>query len=179
MNRYTRRQFMKSAMIVSAGVTGFPMVFIPKSQASMTDKILVHPNVDNLKVVAVTDNGMIKGNKPSLSWSRQDELVVPEMVWNNIDKLASRLTDVNDPESAWKTIFIKPPEKSWQDTVIAIKTNNLGQQHTHSAVMAKICNTLTDIVGVRSRNIYIYDASHGRKMRKSQAKPPFLCPLST
>ncbi len=167
---YTRRQFMKNAMAVGAGVTGFPMVFIPKIDAAWAPKTLVHPNLDNLRVVAVTDKNMINGDAPSAGWSRQDKLVDTQVVSENMDKLACDLAELRDPEAAWKTIFVKPPKKSWQETVVAIKTNNLGRQHTRSAVMAKICNTLTDMIGVRPNNIHIYDASHGNRIHK---KSPF------
>jgi len=171
MNQYTRRQFMKNTIAVGAGITGFPMVFIPKIDAAWAPQTLIHPNIDNLRVVAITDKNMINGNMPSSSWLRQDKLVVSDVVWGNMDKLACELTELKNPEAAWRTIFVKPPKKSWRDTVVAIKTNNLGRQHTRSAVMVKICNTLTDTIGVESGNIYIYDASHGGRMRK---KSPFM-----
>jgi hypothetical protein len=161
-------------MAVGAGIAGFPMVFIPKIHAAWTPKTLVHPNIDNLRVVTVTDENMINGNKPNADWRGQDKLVVSDVVWENMDKLACELSELKDPEAAWKTIFVKPPKKSWGDTVVAIKTNNLGRQHTRSAVMAKICNTLTNVIGVESGNVYIYDASRGGMNRKSPFKglPP-------
>lgn len=161
---------MKNTIAVGAGITGFPMVFIPKIGAAWAPKTIVHPNIDNLRVVAITDENMITGNAPDASWSRQDELVNDQLVWENMDKLACSLTEIGDPGAAWKTVFVKPPKKSWQETVVAIKTNNLGRQHTRSAVMAKICATLTDTIGVRSDNIHIYDGSHGGGMER---KSPF------
>ncbi len=65
---YTRRQFMKNTIAVGAGITGFPMVFIPKIDAAWAPKTLVHPNIDNLRVVAVTDKKMINGDAPSAIW---------------------------------------------------------------------------------------------------------------
>jgi hypothetical protein len=50
--------------------------------------------------------------------------------------------------------------------VVAIKTNNIGQQHTRSAVMAKVVHSLTEL-GVRPMNIHIYDACQGQGMRRS------------
>jgi len=50
--------------------------------------------------------------------------------------------------------------------VVAIKTNNIAQQHTRSAVMAKIVHTLTHTLGVRPANLHIYDACHGYAMGK-------------
>ena len=103
-------------------------------------------------------------------WSRQEELVATEVVGENIDKMACSLAETRHPDDAWRTIFVKPPRKSWSDTVVAIKTNNIGHQHTRSAVMAKICRTLTDTLGVKPFNIHIYDACHGGNMRR---KSPF------
>jgi len=62
-------------------------------------------------------------------------------------------------------IFIKPPQKTWSDTVVSIKTNQIALQHTRSAVMAKVCHALSHIVGVKPSNIHIYDAVHGGSMR--------------
>ncbi|MCP3950871.1 MAG: hypothetical protein GY697_01415 [Desulfobacterales bacterium] len=90
-------------------------------------------------------------------------------VWRNMDKLASGLTEVSSSTQAWRSLLIKPPGKTWSDTIVAIKTNNLGRQHTRSAVMAKICHTLTGTLGVPPANIIIYDACHGRSMAEKTA----------
>jgi hypothetical protein len=50
--------------------------------------------------------------------------------------------------------------------VVAIKTNHISQQHTRSAVMAKVCCALRDHYGVRTENIHIYDACHGSGMAR-------------
>jgi hypothetical protein len=92
--------------------------------------------------------------------------VVTKAVWENIDKLACSLAEMGNPTDAWRTIFLRPPHKTWSNTVVAIKTNNIAQQHTRSAVMAKICHTLTHILGVNPLNISIYDACHGSAMSK-------------
>jgi len=97
------------------------------------------------------------------------KLVVNDVVRENIDKLACSLAEAGNPTEAWRSIFIKPPHKSWSDTVVAIKTNNIAQQHTRSAVMSKMCHTLTHTLGVNPFNIHIYDACHGRNMHKKTA----------
>jgi len=164
MSRITRRQFMKKAIIAGAAITSFPTVLIRKARASWARRSVVHPNVNNLSVVGITDAKMARAIEPASSWARQDELVVTEVVWENIDKLACALAETGHPREAWGTIFIEPPRKSWSDTVVAIKTNNIAQQHTRSAVMAKICHTLTDTLGVKPFNIHIYDACHGNNL---------------
>jgi hypothetical protein len=161
MNRISRRRFMKKAMITGTALTAFPTILVPKARAMWARKTAVHPNVDNLRVVGVTDAGMTRALEPVTSWNRQEELVDKEVVWENIDKLAGALAETRNPGEAWRTIFVKPPRKSWSDAVVAIKTNNIAKQHTRSAVMAKICHELRNTLGVKPYNIRIYDACHG------------------
>jgi len=164
MGNITRRQFMKQGIIAGTMITAFPTVFIRKGHTAWARKTVVHPNVDNLRVVGITDSNMTKDIDPVSSWARQNELVNATAVWENIDKLACGLAETQDPGDAWRRIFVKPPHKSWSDTVVAIKTNNISLQHTRSAVMAKICHTLTDNIGVKTSHIHIYDACHGRSI---------------
>ena len=167
MIKISRRHFLQKAIISGATITALPTIIVPKARAAWSRKSTVHPHVDNLRVVGVTDPRMTKENRPVSAWSIQDKLVVKEVVGENIDRLACRLTDARNPEDAWRIIFIKPPRKSWSDTMVAIKTNHIALQHTRSAVMAKICHTLTGTLGVKPSNIHIYDAIHGKTMSKN------------
>ncbi|MDQ1336500.1 MAG: hypothetical protein QG552_3450 [Thermodesulfobacteriota bacterium] len=162
----SRRRFVKDTAIVGAGITAFPFVFVRPSQAAWAKKTIVHPNVDNLRVVGITDPGMTSDLEPSASWPRQNELINSKAVWENLDRLACTLAKTGDPGQAWRTIFVRPPQKSWSETVVAIKTNHIGVQHTRSAVMARVCHALTDVIGVKATNIHIYDACHGRNMSR-------------
>ena len=168
MSKISRRRFLKKTIFMGAAITAFPAVLAGKGrQASYIRKTVVHPNVNNLRVVGITDNAMTKEHDPVSSWMRQDELVVSKVVWENIDRLACGLAETGNPAEAWRSIFIKPPRKSWSETVVAIKTNNIARQHTRSAVMAKICHTLSHILGVKPFNISIYDARHGATIKKN------------
>lgn len=169
MKHTTRRRFLKEVALLGAAAA-FPTIFIPKAQAVWLPKSSVHPNVENLRVVTVTDPKMTMGDVAGISWSRQEELVNTKVVWEDMDRLACRLVQTERPEEAWKAIFIKPPRKSWSDTVFAVKTNQISQQHTRSAVMSKVCQVAADILGVKSFNIHIYDACDGSSM---QEKTPF------
>ncbi|UCF82807.1 MAG: DUF362 domain-containing protein [Desulfobacteraceae bacterium] len=170
MNKISRRQFMKKTIVMGTAIAAFPTVISRESRARTSAKVVVHPNIDNLRVVGITDTSMTKGHEPGVPWANQDKLVVSKAVGENIDKLACGLAETGNPAEAWRTIFIKPPRKSWTDTVVAIKTNNIAQQHTRSAVMAKVCHTLTRIMGVNPHNIHIYDACHGDSIKR---KSPF------
>jgi hypothetical protein len=169
MQEISRRQFMKKTIVMGTAMAAFPTVIARKGRAENTGKMVVHPNVDNLRVVGITDTAMTTSHQPVSPWAIQDKLVAKAAVWENIDKLACGLAETANPTEAWRSIFIRPSSKSWSDTVVAIKTNNIAQQHTRSAVMAKICHTLTDTLGVNPYNISIYDACHGRAMHKKTA----------
>jgi hypothetical protein len=162
----SRRRFIKNALVVGAGFNTFPLIFVRKAQAAWQRGSVVHPNVNNLLVAGVTDSKMTTDYDPVSSWSRQEELVNEKLVSENIDRLACTLADTQNPDDAWRTIFIKPPGKSWSDTVVAIKTNHISRQHTRSAVLAQVCHTLSRRLGVKPHNIHIYDACHGKGMSK-------------
>jgi len=167
MTKISRRRFIKKSLIMGATITSFPMVLVRKARALWARKTAVHPHVPNLRVVGITDQLMTKAHDPVSSWGRQEKLVVPKAVWENIDKLACTLTEARNPEEAWRMIFMKPPRKLWSEIVVAIKTNNISLQHTRSAVMAKMCYVLTEILGVKPANIHIYDGVHGGNMSKN------------
>jgi hypothetical protein len=169
MHRISRRRFMRQGMAAGAAALLSPMVFVRKAPAAWAVGTAAHPHVDNLRVVGLTDARMTRAQETGISWARQNELVNAEAVWTNIDRLACALARARTAPEAWRTIFVKPPRKAWAETVVAIKTNNIAQQHTRSAVMAKIVHTLIHDLGIRSSNIHIYDACHGSGM--SQQTP--------
>ena len=169
MRDINRRQFMKKAIAAGTTMAAFPAILPGTARAAKGPKVVVHPNVNNLRVVGITDPGMTTASQPVASWEVQDQIVSKEAVWRNMDRLASGLAEVSNATQAWQRIFIKPPGKTWADTTVAIKTNNIGKQHTRSAVMAKICHTLTGTLGVQPDNIIIYDACHGRSMQTKTA----------
>jgi hypothetical protein len=166
MKKISRRTFMKSAAVVGTAFAASPMIFVPGARASYAKKTLIHPNVNNLRVVGITDPSMTRAEEVGIDWVRQDQLVNQKPVWENIDRLACALTDVKNPEQAWQSIFIKPPRKPWSEAIVAIKTNHIMVQHTRSALMSKICHVLTDVIGVKGSNIHIYDACHGSDLSK-------------
>lgn len=161
MAELTRRGLMKKAAVAAIGSLSFPMIWVRKTPAAWDRGTLIHPGVNQLRVVGVTDPRMTKNTVIRSNWKRQNELVVPEVVGENIDRMACTLAETKASKDAWRTIFVKPPQKSWSDTRVAIKTNHIARQHTRSAVMAKMCHVLTDTVGVKPSNIFIYDGVHG------------------
>jgi hypothetical protein len=124
----------------------------------------IHPNLDELRVVGVHDDGMTSGDRGRLSWDQQEKRVQWDRVQTNIDKMACALAGEEDPQKAWNAIFVKPPGKNWKDVVVAIKSNHIFKQRARSAVVSKVCHALTDVVGVKGENVFIYDACHGDNM---------------
>jgi hypothetical protein len=157
---------MRSVAVMGAAVAASPTIFIPKARAAYAKKTPIHPSVDNLRVVGITDPSMTRAMEVKIDWVEQEKLVVQKPVWENLDRLACALTDLKNPEQAWQDIFIKPPSKPWSEAVIAIKTNHIAMQHTHSAVISKICRVLTDVLGIKGSNIHIYDACDGSDLSK-------------
>ena len=162
MKKLNRRDFLRKSIVCGSLLALSPVIYIPRAHARWATKTSVHPQVDQLRVVGITDLKMTREQDIVTTWERQEKIVAKEVVWENIDKMACALSETSNPCEAWQTIFVKPPRKSWTETVVAIKTNHISKQHTRSAVMSGICRALTDIVGVKAGNIHIYDGCHGR-----------------
>jgi len=160
---------MQGSLAAGAAVS-VPYVFSRPSQAAWAPGTTVHPNIDVRRVVGITDAKMTREVQARSNWARQQQLVNAEAIEANIDKLACALAKDKDAKQAWKAIFVKPPKKSWSETVIAVKTNNIFQQHTRSPVIAKMCHVFTDVLGVKPGNVHVYDACHGKDMK---TKTPF------
>ncbi len=156
MNGISRRRFIKTVG-TGAVITAFPQILLRKAQAAWSRGTIVHPNIDNLRVVGITDSRMTESHEQIPGWQEKERLVNTEIVWENIDKLACSLAEEKNPKEAWKKVFIKPPGKSWPDTVVAIKTNNIMFHKIRDAVMVKICQTLINVLGMTPYNIHIYD----------------------
>jgi len=163
----SRRDFLKTAACGIAALSVGPAIFIPRrAEAAVLGK-QVHPYIPGLRVVGIRDPEMVSELLERSSWVQQEKLARAETVANNIDKMACALARQRAPKDAWRKIFIKPPKKSWKETVVAVKTNQIATQRTRSAVMAKVCHVLTDVMGAKPANVFIYDACHGRNMSKN------------
>lgn len=167
LEQMNRRKFLGLGLAAAGTGLAGPVLFIPKARASWALKSQVHPQVDQLLVVGITDPQMTKALEPSCGWSRQEELVVGQRVFENMDRLACALSGMRDPVQAWRQIFVKPPGKAWSEVVVAVKTNNIALQHTRSPVLAKVCRVLVDFLGVKASHINVYDAIHGSGMSQS------------
>ncbi|KPK85030.1 MAG: hypothetical protein AMJ81_04345 [Phycisphaerae bacterium SM23_33] len=165
MSEISRRDFLKGTIGLGAAAS-LPFIFVRSSPAAWAPATRVHPNIDDLRVVGLTDPKMTKEIQTRINWAAQERLVEADVVAADMDKLACALAKVKEPAEAWKAVFVKPPKKSWAETVVAIKTNHIHLQHTHSPVMAKMCRVFTDVLGVKGANVHIYDACHGRNIAK-------------
>jgi len=164
--RVSRREFLKSAAAGAAIVSVVPMILVPRRIEAYEGGSSIHPHINPLRVVGIHDPKMATGMKPISTWKEQERMLNAELISNNMDRLASALAGEKNPDDGWKKIFIKPPQKSWADTVVAIKSNFIGSQRTRSAVLQKVCRVLVSNFGVKGSNIYLYDACHGGAMSK-------------
>ena len=74
MDKITRRSFIKKTAVAATGISAFPMIFIPKAKAEWAKKTVVHPNVDNLRVVGITDALMTKSvDHIPQGWAEQEK----------------------------------------------------------------------------------------------------------
>lgn len=162
----SRRTFLTTAT-AGIGALAFPMVLGSRNVHAYEMGQNPHPNISPLRVVGLQDDDMTTKKVIRQPWAQQEKAVNTELVQENIDRLACALTEESDERKAWERIFVKPPNKSWSDVEVAIKTNNIMKQHTRSAVMAKVCHVLTDVMGVAADNIHIYDGKHGGSLEKS------------
>lgn len=165
--RVSRRRFLRDAAVGAAAFGALPPFISSAGMQAFGAGEEVHPNISPLRVVGLMDAGMTKGLLERSSWQQQEELVFPEKVDVNMDRLACALAEEKDPGKAWRAIFIKPAGKSWSDVVVAVKTNQIAVQRSRSAVMAKVCTVLTDVIGVKASNIFVYDACHGANMSRT------------
>ena len=171
----SRRDFIDRATRGLISLGALPVILAPGKEnqgkeKEKTAKIAPHPNVSPLRVVGIHDPEMTRDREPVSPWKAQEKLVRPKKIHENMDRLACALTGEKRPGEAWKALFIKPPGKSWGEVTVAIKTNNIADQHTRSPVLVKLCKVLTKGLGVKAEKIFIYDACHGKDMLR---KTPF------
>lgn len=161
--RLSRRTILRSSIVGAAGFT-VPWLVTPRTSRALAKGTGPHPNIDPLRAVGVHDPGMIDGKKEPSTWDQQEKMIKRGRVEENMDRMACALTGEDEPARAWRAIFLKPPDKNWHETVVAVKCNQIAEHHGHSAVVGRLCHVLTDIHGVRADNIHLYDACHGDNM---------------
>jgi hypothetical protein len=159
-----RRKFIQATSLGATGLALGGLVQSPGPAWGYVARDEINPNISNLRVAYVHDDAMTNGTGPVSGWANQNAVTNEAVVAANMDKMACALARRTDVGEAWRTIFIKPAAKQWNQVVVAIKTNNLGVQHTHNAVMKKMCEVLVNHRGITASNIHIYDGVTGSTM---------------
>lgn len=167
----SRRDFLKLTTATGAGILASRYFFnISKAYGADFPKTgNVNPFIPNTSVAYITDAKMTNG-EIARDWFAQNKATNADLVGQNMDKLVCALSQEKDAGKAWNKIFTLPEGKKWEDVNIAIKTNNIAEQHTRNAVMTKVCNVLVKGFGAKGSNVHIYDACHGGDIEK---KSPF------
>jgi hypothetical protein len=164
----SRRNFLKATAAGALAFSAVPTIIIPRRVEAYQPGGRLHPNISPLRVAGLQDPAMTTAEMIGSNWQQQEQVVAWEAVQANMDSLACALAEERAADDAWKKILIKPAGKAWSDVVVAIKTNNIAEQHTRSAVLSKVCHVLIDTLGVKASNIHVYDACHGGSIiRKS------------
>jgi hypothetical protein len=161
----SRRDLLKKAALGALALSAGPTILIPRRARAYEPAGKVHPYISPLRVVGARDPGMVNGTSVGTGWDVHDPMVAAEKVSENMDRMAMALAQEGSAADAWKKIFLKPAGKGWGDVVVAVKSNQIAQQRSRSAVMSKLCHVLTDQMGVKPANIVIYDAKHGGSMQ--------------
>lgn len=161
----SRRDFLKITAASATAVAASPVVAsATKNRAAWSSPKQINPNIDNLRVAFVHDEGMVNTKCADFSgfssMDNQNSYVNPSRIRENLDKLVIALTNKADADEAWNTIFMKPNSKNWSDVTVALKVNGIGVNHPRLIIVGKVCEELIRI-GVTPANINIYDACHG------------------
>jgi hypothetical protein len=167
-----RRKFLKmsstGAATVIVGSIGWKKVQAKPGQTpepAWDSSKQINPEIDNMRVVMSHDPEMVTGNPVSWTMEGQNEVVVSEKVYENMDKMAIALAnkEVTDPDdvetnaaNAWATIFRKPEGKEWSEVKVGLKQNTVSRNVAKTALIEKVCNELFNL-GVLPANIYVYD----------------------
>jgi len=162
--KISRRKFVRTTTLGATGLALGGLAYSPRKALGYVPRDQINPAIDNLRVVYVHDDALTNGTGPVSGWTNQNAATNDDVVAADLDKMACALAEIADPGEAWRTIFIKPPAKQWNEVVVAIKTNTIAEQHTRNAVMKKVCETLVNHLGVAATNIHIYDGVHGGAM---------------
>jgi hypothetical protein len=159
-----RRSFLKTGIAGAVGASlagpGVKQVLGKTSQQSLvwTDKMPINPEVDNMRVICMHDEGMA-GTYGKEDYAGMNAAVDEEKVWYNMDGMARYLTQKTDTDEAWHTIFRS--SKDWADTKVMIKHNCVAANMiSRSAVVRKITSVLIGF-GVQPANIVHFDGQGG------------------
>ena len=169
--KISRRDFVKVTAAAGAGLAASRFFFnISKLYGADFQKMgPVNGFIPNNRVAFIHDKAMTSG-EVIRDWTGQNEATKADVVGQNMDRVACTLADDKAPAKAWGKILQKPKEKEWKDVVVAIKTNNIAEQHTRNAVMVKMCNVLVNGMGIAGANVHIFDGCHGGDIDR---KSPF------
>jgi hypothetical protein len=158
-----RRQFLKTSVAAATGVSvaGVSVEKIFAAPAAWAAGMQINPNVDNLRVVCVTDTTMTTGIPTKWDAATQNSKVVRDRIHANMDAMAIKLVEPKKAgataDEAWKLIIRLPANKTWDQVKVAFKVNCLEKNLcTRFAVIEKLCLVLNGW-GVPFSNMYIFD----------------------
>ena len=162
----SRRDFVKGSIIAGAAITAVPTLLIRKSPAEWAKKTIVHPHVNNLRVVGITDPRMTKAKEVEQSGSARNNWFLRSRSGKTSTNWPApwrRRTTPGTPGGGFSSSRRKNrgPIRSWRSRRITSPNSTRA-----APCMAKVCHILVDVVGVKPSNIFIYDGIHGNNMSR-------------
>lgn len=172
-SKVTRRGFLRSSAAGAAGLAVAANVRRADAATAWTDRMVINPNIHNLRVVSIKDQRMVKRGVADINGfsgmavQNSATNIDKAQIQTNLDLMAMALAVRSTTTEAWATIFRRPSTKTWSQVKVAIKVNALGENHPRLAIVDKICRVLNTINssssnandrGVAFANITIFDA---------------------
>ena len=172
----SRRNFLKAS---AAGAAGIMIAGTRKKALAQngspwpaTGYMQINPNIDNCRVVCLTDPSMLKRQTYTEFVDANNNAIDQAKVKANIDKMACCLARKNTAAEAWPLIFRKPTAKTWAQVKVAIKTNANYHYSPCVGVIGKLCEVLNGF-GVPYANITLYDGGNASGTGCTDRYTPF------
>ena len=155
----SRRDFFKTSVVGAAGVWAATHAKGAEAQTSSwpaSGYMQINPNIDNCRVVYVTDTSMLTRTSYGNFSDANKNAINHARVKENLDKMACALARKATPSEAWATIFRKPTAKTWAQVKVAMKINCCGNFSPAVGAVVKLCEAL-NALGVPYANITLFD----------------------
>jgi hypothetical protein len=158
-----RRNFLKAS---AAGAAGIMIAGAHKKAHAQngspwpaTGYMQINPDIDNCRVVFLTDTSMLKRQTYNSFSDANNNAIDHDKVRANIDRMACALARKNTAAEAWPVIFRKPAAKSWAQVKVAMKVNANYHYSPCIGAVAKLCEVLNGF-GVPYASMTVFDGGN-------------------
>jgi len=174
-----RRTFLKTSAVGAAGAL-VTVGAVPDALAQETSSwpatgyLQINPNIDNCRVVYVTDPAFIT----KIGWTNWTDVNTNKLDFAKIkaaiDKMAMCLAKKATAHEAWATIFRKPTSKAWAQVKVAMKVNACGDLGPNAGAVGKLCEAIIS-VGALPANIGVRHSATAKSNTRLQTSSETSC----